>query len=715
MKKLLMFILAAFLFVGIVACDGEGTIDVTEEPTTVQVTEAPTEEPTQAPTEEPTTQVPTQEPTTEEPTTEEPTTEEPTTEEPTTEEPTTEEQTEDPNIAKVDSELAAINLTLADLIAGAKLPKASADWSVQFSWRTSNPYIITADGFVNNPPVGSDPALVTLTVRAQAGAYSASKEFEFTVEPYPEVEIAEKRLFDFVGTSTEYVVTDQTDVALYFTQGGELPYIDVETFFTMMEGAIEPELLTFTMEAEDIMKIEYTYEYFDDILQEDVVEVYSAHLNFTDNTLRVDNFDFFAGYVASTESNYGEGLNYVDVDYVDGQEVIIDLGFYNIDLVNYLDGETTVHLMPLHALNIIFMSDIYYQAYFNGDMIYGVDTFDLSSGNEETINLIHESSYNNKEMSVEVKLATYNSLALIMDYFYGLKPDKNYDTYYERLYASMKSIITGTDNNLYNKIFGFMYGMDDLHTSHVFYGYYDARTMSGISISDLGPETTAFYEGLWAVQDLLTAKFGGYTDDDLPEYSLINDDTVAVIHITGFTIDSPDAFKATLDALPETVEDVVIDLSYNTGGNIGAVMRIFGYMTEEQYNYHSQNPADGSAVTYYIESDYVAYDYNWYVLTSSVTFSAANMFASMAKELGIPVIGQQSSGGASSIGAFITPDGSAVMISTNNVLSTRIGNEIDGYQYVSVESGVPVDYFLSNVASDDQLINAINEHKAQTE
>jgi hypothetical protein len=90
------------------------------------------------------------------------------------------------------------------------------------------------------------------------------------------------------------------------------------------------------------------------------------------------------------------------------------------------------------------------------------------------------------------------------------------------------------------------------------------------------------------------------------------------------------------------------------------------------------------------------------------------MFASMAKELGIPVIGQQSSGGASSIGAFITPDGSAVMISTNNVLSTRVGNELDGYEYISVESGVPVDYFLSRVTSDDQLINAINEHKTNT-
>lgn len=52
LKKLLMFILAAFLFVGILACDGEGTIDVTDEPTTVQVTEAPTQVPTDEPTTE---------------------------------------------------------------------------------------------------------------------------------------------------------------------------------------------------------------------------------------------------------------------------------------------------------------------------------------------------------------------------------------------------------------------------------------------------------------------------------------------------------------------------------------------------------------------------------------------------------------------------------------------------------------------------------------
>ena len=689
MKKLFMLFLASFLLLGVVACGGNsGTLQETTESSTQKIT----------------TEV-----TTDVVTTEEMTTEEMTTEEMTTEEPTTLISGKD----LVDAQIEGLSVTLEMLENGYTLPLFSQDFSTQFFWTSSNTAVISNDGYVNRPPLGEDEATVVLTVRGQeyGGAYTTSRDFTFVVQPNGEVTIAEKRNLDFIGTSEEYVVEDVDDFPLYYTEGGEVPFVDIESFFDLMEGAIEPELVEFTMMEDDQMKISYTYTYYDDILEEDVTESYWAMLDFTENTLTVNNFDFFSGYIASTESNYGEGLNYVDADYVDGEEVTIPLGAYNIDLTMYDDEGTMVYLMPLHVANIIFMSDIYYQAYYNGDVIYGVDTFALSDGDQEIIDRIHTTSYNDLDMPKDVHLATYNALALVMDYFYGLKDERNYDTFYEKISASMKVILAGTDNQVYNKVFDLMYGMDDLHTSHVFYGYYDARTTSGISIDDLGPNTVAFYEGKWAVEDLFTAKFGGFEDDDIPEYSLIDDGKVAVIHITGFSIDTPDAFKATLDKLPDSVVDVVIDLSYNTGGNIGAVMRIFGYMTESQYYYHSQNPADGSAVTYYLESDYEAYDFDWYVLTSSVTFSAANMFASMAKELGIPVIGQDSSGGASSIGSFILPDGSAVMISTNNVLSTRVGNEVDGYEYLSVENGVPVDYFLTNVASDSQLIAAINEAK----
>jgi len=598
----------------------------------------------------------------------------------------------------------AINLTYP----GLSLPKWGSNGTI-FYWSSNNPLVITGEGFVINPPVGSDPVEVTLTLNASNSGYFLTKEYFITVNPNPEVTVTSRTELPFEGTSTEYIVSNQAAVDIFYVDNGSVPYIDIETFLNLIDGAIESSLIYYEYPEEDIMVISYDYEYLDDDEVTVIVETYSAVIDFTENTLTVQTFDFFSGYIASTESNYGEGLNYVGYYSRDAQEVVMQLGNYNIDLTIYEEGEEKFYLMPLHVANRIFAGDIYYDVYYNGDKLWGIDTFVISSKSDPgLITQIQTSSLNTATAPKDMKLATYHFLAFVMDYYYGLKPDKGYDTYYDRLYARAKSIIEGTDINLYNNVFKVAYGMDDLHTSYQFDGYWQPPRVPGLSINDVGPNTRAFYEYLWSIQDALEAKFGSL---DLPEYSLINNDTVAVIHLTGFTIDTPNDFKAILESLPSTVEDVVVDLSYNTGGNIGAVFRIFGYMTEETFMYHSQNPADGSASTYYIESDYVAYNYNWYVLTSGVTFSAANLFASMAKELGIPILGQKSSGGACSIGVIINPDGSAIMISTNNVISTRTGNEIDGYVYTSVEGGVPVDYLMTDVTSDTELINKINQAK----
>jgi hypothetical protein len=307
-------------------------------------------------------------------------------------------------------------------------------------------------------------------------------------------------------------------------------------------------------------------------------------------------------------------------------------------------------------------------------------------------------------------LATFHFYALALDYFYGLKVDQKVDTFYDLLAGYAPSIIDGSDFVMYRTIFDIAYKLDDLHTSHAFPGFYEPPYNIGLSISDLSSKSTAFYNGLWAVQDLLIAKYGSLKN--IPKFTLLDNEKIAVIHLQGFNIETPNEFKAILDGLPSSVDTVVIDLSYNTGGNLGAVLRIFGYMTEQPIMYHSQNPADGSATTYYIESDYVAYEYNWYILTSSVTFSAANLMASIAKEQGIAtVIGQKSSGGASSIGAIILPNGTGLIISTNNVLSTRVGNVVDGYEYLSIEYGIEVQIRMNNVTSNAELITVIRTHQ----
>jgi hypothetical protein len=610
------------------------------------------------------------------------------------------------NQEKIEIDIASVNFNN-----GINLPVFGNN-GTYFFWTSSHPKVVSNRGFVINPPVGADPITVTLTLRAVNGTINMTRDFEVIIQPNPSVSVTSKRSVEFTGTSEEYVVEAKSGIDLYFVNNGFVPYIDIQTFIQMVDGAIEASILSFTPVGSDGLRIEYQVEYedFDGSIK---TASYWAYVDFTNNTFTVNNYDFFGSYVASTESDYGEGLNYIDADYVSGKEVTIPLGAYNVDILIYDDGGSLKYLMPVAVTNLLFCGNVYYDVYWNGDKLWGIDTWNISGSGAEVDALqdqIRTSSLNGTVTPKDVRLATFHFYALALDYFYGLKVDQKVDTFYDLLAGYAPSIIDGSDFVMYRTIFDIAYKLDDLHTSHAFPGFYEPPYNIGLSISDLSSKSTAFYNGLWAVQDLLIAKYGSLKN--IPKFTLLDNEKIAVIHLQGFNIETPNEFKAILDGLPASVDTVVIDLSYNTGGNLGAVLRIFGYMTEQPIMYHSQNPADGSATTYYIESDYVAYEYDWYILTSSVTFSAANLMASIAKEQGIAtVIGQKSSGGASSIGAIILPNGTGLIISTNNVLSTRVGNDVDGFEYLSIEYGIDVQIRMNNVTSNAELITVIRTHQ----
>jgi hypothetical protein len=325
------------------------------------------------------------------------------------------------------------------------------------------------------------------------------------------------------------------------------------------------------------------------------------------------------------------------------------------------------------------------------------------------------SSFNEARMALDLRQSTYHFLALAFDYFYGLKNDKEIVSFYDYLETHADKILTGTDKTLYSGLFGFIYGLDDLHSWHESPGFYEATSYSLplTSLNQLGQNTQNYYQGRWAIEDLMEAAYGANPNGspiNPPTLRLMDDNTIAVILIQSFTVDTPDEVNAVLQTLPETVESVVLDLSYNGGGNVGAVFRLLGYMTEETIQYSSMNPADGSAATYFYESDYDAYDFEWFIMTSSVTFSAANLMTAMAKEMGVAtIIGTKSSGGAASIGLFVTPDGTILLRSTNNVFATVTVDECDVRSYTSVESGVIVDYNLDNPFNNTAITNLINQ------
>ncbi len=586
-----------------------------------------------------------------------------------------------------------------------------------FIWRSSNSRVMSNKGFVAPPPIGSGPETIIMTVDASNGIYSESMTFEFVIDAREESIVTLMKTLPFIGTSEEYVVVDDPEIEVFYVDNGNVPYIDIETFINMIDGAIVSDELVFTIEGDDVLIVSYesTYEDFDGT---EVTDEFIATIDFTENTFTVNNYGFFENYVAETETDFGGGLDYVDADYQDPNQVTIPLGDYSFDLVIYEIDGTTYYLMPFHVANLLFAGGVYYDVYYNGDTLYGIDTFGINGGSEEDLviqELVRTSSYNTETAPTDVKEATYHFMALALDYFYGLKEDRNVDTYYDYLSDFAYDLIMSSDYTLYKTMFDIAYGLDDLHTSHSFPGYYNSpSSLFGLSLDDLGNKSKSFYSGLWDIQDDIEEAFGV---DGLPDYELIDNDKTAVIYIEGFDVDTPDEIKAILDIISGgTVENVVIDLAYNTGGNLGAVLRIFGYMTEDAIQFHSQNPADNGAVTWYVESSYTAYDFTWFIKTSSVTFSAANLMSSMAKELGIAtIIGQNSTGGASSIGVIMAPDGTTLSISTNNVLSTRVGNEVDGYTYLSIEYGIEVDYYMNNVYDEELLISIIEEANAANE
>jgi len=610
------------------------------------------------------------------------------------------------------------------------LPTTGAN-GTKFVWSSNKPHLITSTGRVLPAGYGSGGEVVVLTAIVTKGTYSSVATFEILVEEAPESIVTSTRNVNFINISTEYFPSNGA-IDLFFMNNQDVPFVDISAFMFLVNGAINTiasdpveitgddgelydrvKYVTFEMIDTDIMAIRYIVEYS----QLGVVvetNIYEAILDFTDNTFYTDSFDFFDAMVASTSTNFGEGLSFGDSIVTEGTGIFIPLSKYRFDLVIHEDGEDTYYLMPLHVANLLFVGSVYFDVYYNGDALYGVDSYQFLRDSSVVVTA-KTSSYNAKTASLAIKIATYDYLVLLFDYFYGLKDVNGVETYYDVFGPFVNNLIYGRDTGHYRAIYDLTYSLDDLHTYHITTGYY-VETDFGytLTLNDLGPRSAGYYQGSWAVRDAANAAFPG----GRPTLRVTPDGKTAIIVIDSFTVDTPNLFRLSLEEIAAgypNVENIIVDLTRNGGGNVGAVWRTLGYMWDDVIYYHSQNPTEGSAVTYQIFDTYPKYDYNWFILTSSVTFSAANLMASTAKEQGIAtIIGLNSTGGASSISGTVLPTGDVIFISSTNVISTLVNGE-----YVSVEYGVQVDYSVGNVNNlyNDtylqELIQTINQNNAE--
>ncbi len=623
---------------------------------------------------------------------------------------------------KVDLELNS--LTLPNTVTEDLVFVTEGNDGTTFVWESLDPKHISHNGIVNLAGYNTGGATVTLKVTAINDSYEVSKTIDVFIPELEEVMFLDKATYDFIALEGDYHV-ESGQIDLYQTQYEQIYYVDVEEFIKLINGAID-SITNITTETDeetgkttethkymeviengDILTIRYhAKEFIDGVLEDE--ENYDLELDFLTNTVKTANTDFFDVIGSSTITTYDDGLIYGEYETVEGHEVVINLNDYRIDINTMEDEGKTKYLIPLNLANLLFLSQVYYDVYFNQEVIYGVGTLEIND--EQVISQVKTSSFNSKTMSKEIKRFAYDYLALTLDYFYGVDDGihgyNNEKSYYEIL-GDFADGFYGSDTDHYQATRDLIFSLDDLHTSILASGYFEYNYNPSLSLDDLGPRSRSYYSSYSVVNSV---------QKPLPLVRYTSSRKTAVIKLNSFEVDTRESLERLIKrALEEpNLENIVIDISANGGGNLGSVFKVMNLLTDKTLHYQGKNSLDNSAYSQEITSDYAKYTtVNYYILQSEVTFSAANLFASIAKSHEIaPLLGTKSGGGASSIGLVVTPTGDLFYMSSYNVLAMKIGDV-----YESVEFGIIPDVVFPSIPllyDLNYLENAIESLKNPT-
>ena len=155
------------------------------------------------------------------------------------------------------------------------------------------------------------------------------------------------------------------------------------------------------------------------------------------------------------------------------------------------------------------------------------------------------------------------------------------------------------------------------------------------------------------------------------------------------------------------IQNVVFDLSCNTGGSADMVVAILSLIAEVP-QFDAENRLIHRVVTqkYRVDRNFdgafdekdaeVRYDFRYGVLTSRLSFSCGNLMPSLMKDMGMAVLGETSGGGTCAVEMHATPEGLAYQFSSGLGRLVNAAGE-------PIEEGVPVDAALDEDAFYDLI------------
>ncbi len=172
-------------------------------------------------------------------------------------------------------------------------------------------------------------------------------------------------------------------------------------------------------------------------------------------------------------------------------------------------------------------------------------------------------------------------------------------------------------------------------------------------------------------------------------------------------------------------DNFVIDLTTNGGGSDQVMQFMLGMMFEgKSYDYHigannqykrkdiysADKNLDGVIDE---KDDEVKYGFNYAIMITRHSFSCGNTMPCLAKEAGIPIIGETSGGGGCNASMLVNPgDCNFYQSSSTSIMTTK--------DYKSIDPGAKPDYEMMTMAEDgtidapmydpDKLVATLNKH-----
>ena len=512
--------------------------------------------------------------------------------------------------------------------------------------------------------------------------------------------------------------------SLYFMDGvDDLPYVELYSwaellYFLNRECADDPGYELTIFENGDTAKLEresgYTLE-FDFENDRLVFEDYDAFIHNSNDTTLIDLLSE-TGFNESGEAELFQRNKQASFDRY-GDIMTVDLAAYGIKMVAQ-DGK---YYMPLQTMNDFLVSPMLTSILFNGKALILANDEKLFDYNEGSYTELAELYYDVPQTQRSDALAeySYNELCLVLDTLYGLKEPHDIQSFRKLFWQiGFDEVLSGNDpvdaDNALKNFIDFY--LDDLHSVFNEYSWMagldkipNSTGMANRKIAEhereygearekFYPDGCPRYEEVgntaYVTFDEFSSKYVGEAFYNSLENGELPDDTLGLIIYAHSQI--------TRENSP--IENVVLDLSNNTGGAVDAGVFVLGWILGDA-PFSVKDMATGAMSTSIYRADVnldrqfdekdTIQDKNVFCLVSPVSFSCGNLVpAALKSSQKVTLIGRTTGGGSCVVQPLSTAYGTVFQIS-----SARRMSFLKNGSFYDIDQGVDPDYYLSDLAS----------------